>query len=465
MRMSREAPPHSPESEVAVLGSIMLRPKILDSVSGILSPGDFYTKGHRTIYMAMLEMIKSQQAIDIVTLGTWLTTRKKLDEVGGLEFLSELTETVPTSQNAKNYAKTVHQKAMMRAVIELCWKVLEEAYSSTMEPARVIGDAQESMFRLLDGQQADRGVLGIEEIVNEGLASIDRVLERRGTSSVTTGFPSADRILTELPPGELAIIAGDSSHGKTALLLNILEHNAARGLNVLLFSIETTAAAIGTRIFTQQTGIARKDFYTEDSLRKIMAATAEIQERYSTFYVDDNSSPDVGYIHRTVREMTSRGIGPAVVAVDYVQLMDPGASSESRERAVNEASRGLKHIAKSCGVSVIGLSQLNDQRRQKTSPMKRRPGRGDLRESKAIFHHAFDLLTIWRPEADFLEDGDEDDCPVDWIGMAELGIIKNKDGALGRVKLRWRPEMMRFEEPASDTHEQRAMDYHDNQEG
>ena len=460
MKIAKGEPPHSEESEIAVLGSIMLRPTILDTVSGILSPGDFYRANHRTIYQAMLDMSKGQQAIDVVTLSERLTTQKKIDDVGGIEFLSELTDVVPTSHNAKSYAQTVRQKAVLRSVIEHCWTVLDWAHSSTAEPSKIIGDAQDALFRMLEGQQTERGVLDIRGVMREAMDSIDRVIDRKGASSATTGFASADRILTELPPGEMTIIAGDSGHGKTALLLNILEHNAARGVNVLLFSLETTAASIGTRIITQQTGIARKDFYTDDSLRDITGAIEAIQRRYANFYIDDNSNPDVGYIHRKVREMASRGLGPAIVAVDYVQLMDPGASKESRERAVNEASRGLKHIAKSCNLNAIGLSQLNDERRKKTSPMKRRPGRGDLRESKAIFHHAYQLMTIWRPEADYLDDGEEDDCPAEWVGMGELGIIKNKDGALGRVKLRWRPEMMRFEDPASDEQERQAKDYH-----
>ena len=432
-------PPNSVESELALLGSIMLRPNALEKVYDIISPGDFYRANHRYIYEVMLELYNRRDAIDVVTVSERLTRQKRLDQVGGVEFLSQLTENVPTSHNITSYATIIADKAILRSLLETAWEIIEEGYTATRDVREIVDEAERKVFEV--GQREVKSSLEpIEEIVNNSLKEVLKYFqEGAGYTGVATGFEKFDEITNGLQRGELVIIGARPSMGKSALALNMAENVALRDRTpVAVFTLEMSSNMCGMRMLAS---IARVD------LAKLRKGEADQKDYYdltkagsalseAPIYIDDSGGLTIDEIRAKSRRLKAdKGLG--LVIVDYIQLLQPRAGIQSREQQIADISRSLKALAKELYVPVVALSQLN-RAVENRSADERRPRLSDIRESGAVEQDADLICFIYRHEYYNPDDFESK-------GRAEVIIAKNRNGPTGACDLTFLKQYTRFE--------------------
>ena len=433
-------PEHLPicnlEAEQAVLGAILVRPEVLDEVSDILEPGDFYREAHGNVYQAMLALYDRKEPVDLVTVSARLKEVGWIEGCGGPVFLAGLSEQVGFATNALYYAKMVHDKAMLRRLKTS----LVEAASSCHEPHDDVDsflDACESrILQVMEDRQIQAQPLS--ELVAPEMTRIESLYDRQTELlGVSSGFVDLDRLTQGFQRGDLTVLAARPSMGKTSLALNIAFHAAHhRQVPVAFFSLEMSKAQLVQRLIASEGRI--------DSDR-VRSGRME-QEEWSTFnkvgellmqvpiFIDDQPSPTPLEIRARARRLKSRhGIG--LVVMDYLQLaQDPKA--KSREQEIGGISRAMKALAKELNVPVIVLSQLNREV-EKRPNKNRRPILADLRDSGQIEQDADVVLFIYRDEV-YREDSPDK-------GIAEVRLAKQRNGPLGLIRLTYLKEFMRFE--------------------
>jgi replicative DNA helicase len=434
---SREMP-HSEESELALLGSILLRPTAIEKVYDIIRPGDFYRSAHRHVYEAMLERFNNRDAIDLITLQETLTTNEKLEQVGGVEFLSELSESVPTSYNIVSYAQIIADKAILRDLLETTWGIIEEGYSPGRAVREIVDDAERKIFEV--GQrEVESALKPIDEVVRESLKDIDKYFaEGEKFTGTATGFYELDDLTNGLQPGELSIIAARPSMGKTAFALNIAENVAIRdNLPVLIFTLEMSAKACGLRMLSSIAKIdmsrLRKGEADKDDYYDLTRAGSVLAE--SPLFIDDSGFVGTDDIRVKGRRLKAEKKKLGLILIDYIQLMRPRQGIQSREQQISDISRSLKGIAKELDVPVVALSQLN---RGVENRDNKRPRLSDIRESGAVEQDADMIFFIYR---DDYYNPETSESP----GMAEIRLAKNRNGPTGNAELVFLKKNARFE--------------------
>lgn len=434
-----KVPPNSIEAEQSLIGGLMLDALAWDKVADIITSEDFYRKDHRLIFSAIASLIDGGSPCDVVTVSEHLDSRSELDDSGGLEYLATLANETAGAANARAYAKILRERATLRALISAGNEMAGSAYTNDgRTAAEVLDDAEKMVFEIADrGTRGKKGFKSLKEILPAAVDRIDTLHQADGDiTGISTGFNEFDKLTAGLQPGDLIIIAGRPSMGKTALAVNIAE-NAAIGAKVptAIFSMEMPAQQLAFRMISSlgrvdQSHLRTGNFPDEDWSRINMAVQLMSE---APIFIDDTPSLAPGEIRARARRL-HREHGLGLIVVDYLQLMQVPGSKENRATEISEISRGLKALAKELECPVIALSQLNRSVEQRTD---RRPIMSDLRESGAIEQDADLIVFIYREEVY------NQDTPRK--GVADIAIAKQRNGPIGDFPLTFVGRYTKFE--------------------
>jgi len=421
-------PPQNLEAEKALLGSIMLRPGVINELLDVISPESFYAERHRLIYRSMLDLYAKSNPIDLLSLSSHLKEREKLEQAGGLTYLTELVESVPTASNAAHYAEIVQKKHVMRGLIHASDFIAELGYSDPEELEELLEKAEKRIFEVTNLSRA-RTYLELKEALGEAWDRLDRLHKSAaGLRGIPTGFRELDNLLSGFQRSDLVILAARPSMGKTALALDIARQTAVcHNTSVGIFSLEMSAQQLVDRMLAAESKVNAWDLRTgrlsgdsvfnriRDSLDKLAAAP---------IYIDDQPANNILKIRSVARRLKSEK-GLSLVIVDYLQLMVPTQSrhSDSLVQQVTEISRSLKHLARELDIPVLAISQLSRD-------VERRGGKprlSDLRDSGSIEQDADVVMFIHRDDK-YNENSDRPN-------IAEILVEKHRNGPTGRVEL------------------------------
>lgn len=441
-------PPHSIEAEQSVIGGLLLENEALDKVADILSPDDFYQHDHKTIYQHIARLIERNRPADIVTVAESLENTAELASVGGIAYLGSLAQNTPTAANIRRYAEIVRERAIMRKLVTVGSDIAGSAFSPNGRDAQqLLDEAEAKIFQIAEsGNKNNEGFQDIKELLPQVAEKIDELFSREDQSEVTgipTGFTDLDRMTSGLHGGDLIIVAGRPSMGKTAFSINMAENVALdTGLPVAVFSMEMGATQLATRMIGSVGRLDQHRMRTgrleDEDWEKLTTALGKLNE--APIFIDEGaglSSFDVRARARRLHRQTGK-LG--LIVVDYLQLMaaPAGTRSENRATEISEISRSLKALAKELDVPVVALSQLNRGLEQRPD---KRPVMSDLRESGAIEQDADLILFIYRDE---VYNPDSEDK-----GTAEIIVGKQRNGPIGRVRLTFIGQHTRFEDFAN----------------
>ena len=427
-------PPVAVEAEMGLLGAIIWDPKVIGDVIGVVRNGeDFSSPRHARIYDAIVEIYDRHATVDIVLLNQLLSDRGLVDAVGGLDYIVQLAEGVPSAANAVHWARVVREKATMRELISAAGEILEEVHTSRIPAQHMLESAEQRIFRI--AQKREAGVVSSAgDLVHETMRMIDES-DGGGFMGVRTGYAHLDELTNGLQKGEMIILAARPSMGKTALALNLLQQIGQHNVPSVMFSLEMGKQQLIQRMLCALGGIdaqrLRKHMLGSDDYKRLMTACAEISKL--PLFIDDTPGLSLLSMRSKARRLKERyGIG--FVAIDYLQLMSSGSRVESRQLEVSEISRGIKAMARELDVPVLCLSQLNRAAEQREG---HRPRMSDLRESGSIEQDADVVMMLHRE--DYYHRGDPNwaDENPDKVGTAELILAKQRNGPTGTVDLVW----------------------------
>ncbi|MEM9414909.1 MAG: replicative DNA helicase [Planctomycetota bacterium] len=429
-------PPSAIEAECALLGSMILDWRVCGEVVQIVkSPEDFYKPAHGTIYKALVELYDNVQSIDMVQLAQKLTDQGVLDQVGGVDYLIELFESVPSAVSAGHYATLVREKALVRKLIDASATVMHECYHTDDPADDLLNKAGQLIFKIQEKRGIDDAA-DLHALLEETMEKLE-AHDGRAVTGVETGFFEFDEMTNGLHPGEMTIIAARPSMGKTAFMLNIAEHIATvNHIPVGVFSLEMSKQQLAQRLLCSRSGVdsqkLRKNMLSRDDFGQLQMTVGELAE--APMYIDDTPGLNLMALRAKARRMATEHHIKCLF-IDYLQLMsDPGANS--RQEEVSSLSRGIKALAREISVPVICLSQLNRAAEQREG---HRPRMSDLRESGSIEQDA-DVVAMVHRE-DYYHRSDPDYEPNH---QAEIIIAKQRNGPTGVVKLQFHGPTTRF---------------------
>ena len=438
-------PPHSVEGESSVLGGLLLDNNAWDRIGDILVDGDFYRYEHRLIYAAIKALVDAGKPADVITVFEHIQSQGKAEEVGGLGYLNSLAQYVPSASNIQRYAEIVRDRSTLRNLVSAG----DEIATSALNPnGRAVADlVEESEKRIFAiGEHGKRNKQGFRVMKSLVAKLLDRVMEMsdnpNDVTGVPTGFYDLDRMTAGFQPGDLIVLAARPSMGKTALVINIAEHVALHeGLPVAVFSMEMSASQLAVRVVGSIGRIdqnhLRNGRLTDEEWPRLTEAIAKLDT--ISLFIDESSGLTSGELRSNARRLARQCGQLGLIVVDYLQLMSGSTNAgENRATELGEISRGLKMLARELKCPVIALSQLN--RSVELRPDKR-PMMSDLRESGAIEQDADCIAMLYRDDY-YNKDSKEP-------GVAELNLVKQRNGPTGKVKLAFIKNQTRFENLAS----------------
>ncbi|HLS42530.1 MAG TPA: replicative DNA helicase, partial [Paenalcaligenes sp.] len=425
-------PPHSVEAEQSVLGGLLLDNAAWDRIADIIVDDDFYRFDHRIIWQHITRLIGLARPADVVTVHESLAMSGKADEVGGLAYLNALAHNTPSAANIRRYAEIVRERSMLRKLVTVADEISSAAFNPQGKEARqILDDAESRVFQIAqEGARGNAGFQEIQPLLTQVVERIDELYHREGDSEITgvpTGFVDLDRMTSGLQPGDLVIVAGRPSMGKTSLSMNIGEHVAIQqGLPVAVFSMEMGAVQLAMRMvgsvgLLDQHRMRTGKLDAED-WPKLTHAVQQVQE--AQIYIDETPGLSSMEVRARARRLSRQCGKLGLIIIDYLQLMSGNSSSENRATEISEISRSLKGLAKELDCPLIALSQLNRSLEQRPN---KRPVMSDLRESGAIEQDADLILFIYRDEVYNPDSPDK--------GTAELIIGKQRNGPIGTVRV------------------------------
>lgn len=435
-------PPHSIEAERAVLGALITSEDVFDTVHSIIKTKDFYRDAHRIIYEALVKIIGMQRRADLVLLTEELTRMKKMDDVGGIAYISSLANASMGAYNIDAHAKIINQKAQLRQLIDAGNKIVGQCYEGAGDPDDIIDDAEKQILSVTGVSNGEQSFSSVGDIIVNTLNTISENSRRKGgLTGISTGFRRLDKITNGLQRSDLILVAARPSMGKTAFTLNIAQHVAVKDhFSVAFFSLEMSKEQLVGRILSSLAGVNSQKIRTgqlsSQEWDNIISATHALSE--ATLYIDDTPGLTAQSMRAKLRRLKSeRGLD--LVVVDYIQLMEGKKTQggDNRQQEISEISRNLKLIARELDVPMVALSQLS---RGVESRQDKRPVLSDLRESGSLEQDADIVMFLYRdkyynPEAQEL--GDDRD-------ITEVIIRKHRNGELGTVELMFQGEFTRF---------------------
>jgi replicative DNA helicase len=443
-------PPHSLEAEQGVLGCLLLDPNTCVPIAiGKFKAGKevFYDLRHQTIYEQLVEMGEAKQAIDLITVQQRLKDKNVLEAVGGLAYLSQLQDAVPSAANLEYYAEIVREKRLLRRMLQTCTGVISRIYESEGD-VDVFMDEVESEVLRTGEERVEATDKGIVDLVHSAITTIEHYHSRQGElTGLSTGFRDFDKMTTGLHPGEMVVLAARPSMGKTSLAMNIAEHIVLEEQQAVgVFSLEMTAESLVLRMLCSRARVnlrnIREGFMAERDFPKLTAAAGKLAK--APLYIDDTSGLSILQLRAKARRMWQQHQIKLFV-VDYLQLLNSTArrTDQNRQQEIADISSGIKALAKELSVPVIVLSQLN---REMEKDKNRKPRLSDLRESGAIEQDADLVGLLYKPNAG---DDDESGGAEEADGLpVNLLIAKQRNGPTGDVPLTFLKGFTRFESAA-----------------
>ncbi|MHB8365908.1 MAG: replicative DNA helicase [Acidithiobacillus sp.] len=438
-----KAPPHSIEAEQSVIGALLIDPDTADQVTEAVTAEDFYERRHRQIFQAISAMLGAGRAIDAVTVSEWLQDHELLANVGGMQYLLMLANETPSAANVLAYAHIVRKHAILRDLIRVSREIADMAYHPEgRESQALLDEAESKVFQLAEGRQ--HGSESFKRLKDAIPAIIDRIeaatMDKKGVTGLATGFADLDKETSGLHPGQLVIVAGRPSMGKTSFAMNIAEHVACNeGKTVAIFSMEMPTEEIVMRSLSSRGRVdqyrLRNGTLGNEDWPKVAHAIEELSD--AQLFADDSAALSPADLRSRARRI-KRDHGLDLIVVDYLQLMQAPGHGNNRVAEISEISRSLKALAKELSIPVIALSQLNRSLENRT---EKRPQMSDLRESGAIEQDADLILFLYRDEV-YYKDKEE------LKGIAEVIIGKQRNGPIGTVRMIFFGEYTRFENHA-----------------
>lgn len=431
-----KVPPHDLEAEQAIIGSMLTdRDAVISSIE-ILKEEDFYREDNRAIYAAILNLYNRSEPIDIITVKAELESMGKFEQVGGLEYLAELPEKVPTTANAEKYIKIVEEKSILRRLIKTANEIIELGYSPTEDVEDIMEGAEKKIFDIMQ-QKNQKSYTPIKDVLVESFTKLEELYNRKQhITGVPTGFSELDYKTAGLHGSDLILIAARPAMGKTAFALNIATNASVRAkVPVAVFSLEMSKDQLVNRILCSEAMVDSNKVRTgkleENDWTKLAESIGPLSE--AEIYIDDTPGISVTEIRAKCRKLKlEKNIG--MVVIDYLQLVQgSNKRNGSREQEISEISRSLKILAKELNVPVIALSQLSRAAEQRPD---HRPMLSDLRESGAIEQDADIVMFLYRDDY-YNEDSEKKD-------IAEVIIAKHRGGSTGTVELLWLGSYTKF---------------------
>ena len=431
------AAPWSAEAEQAVLGAMLLDQDAALRASELLDDSMFYREAHRRLYRAMAALTERRTVIDHITLRDELMRRGELDAAGGLEYLAELVDAVPTAANLEFHARIVKDKAILRRLIEGATAIVTEAYDGKATAGELLDSAESRIFQISQ-QRGDEGFTRIKEMLWPTMERIE-TLQKSGKAitGVPSGFADLDSLTSGFQPSELVVVAARPSMGKTAFCLNVASNAALEGQGIAIFSLEMSKESLVHRMLTAMARVdsqrVRQGTLRDFDFTQLARAAGILQS--CPIWIDDTPALTLLEMRSKARRLKAEN-DIRMVVVDYLQLMRSPEHAENRVQEISDISRSLKALARELEVPVIALSQLSRASEQRGG--ERKPILSDLRDSGAIEQDADLVIFIHRPEYYDREDESK-------RGLAEVMLAKNRNGPTGDVQLKFTREYTRFD--------------------
>lgn len=431
-----KVPPHDLEAEQAILGSMLTDKDAVISSIERLKENDFYRDDNRAIYTAILNLYNRAEPIDIITVKAELESMGKFEQVGGLEYLAELPEKVPTTANALKYIKIVEEKSTLRNLIKTANEIIELGYDPTEDVEDIMEDAEKKIFNIMQNKN-QKGYTPIKDVLVDSFTQLEELYNRKQhITGVATGFTELDYKTAGFHSSDLILIAARPAMGKSAFALNIATNAAVKAnVPVAIFSLEMSKEQMVNRILCSEAMVDSNKVRTgkleEEDWTKLAGSIGPLSE--AEIYIDDTPGISVMEIRAKCRKLKlEKNIG--MVVIDYLQLVQgSNKRNGSREQEISEISRSLKILAKEIGVPVVALSQLSRAVEQRPD---HRPMLSDLRESGAIEQDADIVMFLYRDDY-YNQDSEKKD-------IAEVIVAKHRGGSTGTIELLWLGSYTKF---------------------
>ncbi|OFZ87208.1 MAG: replicative DNA helicase [Betaproteobacteria bacterium RBG_16_64_18] len=442
--LALKMPPHSIEAEQSVLGGLMLDNTAFERVGDLLTEHDFYRDDHRRIWRHIVKLIEKGRPADVVTVDESIKSSEDRDRTGGLAYLGALAQNTPSAQNIRRYGEIVRDRAIMRKLVEAGAEISDSALNPAgKDIGQILDEAESKVFQIAEsGTRGRQGFHDIQQLLTRVMERVETLYQRDNPLDITgvpTGYHDLDQRTSGLQGGDLVIIAGRPSMGKTALALNIAEHVAVENrLPVAVFSMEMSGTQLAMRMLGSIGHLdqhkLRTGRLTDEDWNRLTNAVGKLHD--APIHIDESASINALELRARARRLHRQYGKLGLIVIDYLQLMSSTSGSEDENRAtqISAMSRSLKALAKELDVPVVALSQLNRGLEQRPN---KRPVMSDLRESGAIEQDADLILFIYRDEV--YNDSTPDK------GVAEIIIGKQRNGPIGTVRLTFLGEYTRFE--------------------
>jgi len=446
---SLKIPPHSIEAEQSVLGGLMLDNEAWMTVVDKIAEEDFYRQDHRLIFRAIAYLASLQRPLDVVTLSEWLKENKQLEDAGGLAYLATMAKDTPSAANIGAYADIVREKSILRQLISVGTDIADSAFNTGGRDTKTLLDeAEKRVFKIVEqGARNTRSFRPLKNLMKLSLEHIEELSKLDSSiTGVSTGYTDLDDMTSGLQKGDLIIVAGRPSMGKTTFSMNIAEYAAAhKKLPVAVFSMEMPGEQLTMRLLSSMGRVnqhnVRTGQLTEEDWPRIATAVKIFAD--VPMFIDDSPGLSPNEVRARARRLVREQGQLGLIIIDYLQLMQGNGKSENRTNEVSEISRALKGLAKELEVPVMVLSQLNRSLEQRPN---KRPVMSDLRESGAIEQDADVIMFVYRDEV-YNPDSAEK-------GSAEIIIAKQRNGPIGTCRLTFLGHYTRFENYTADVYNQ-----------
>jgi len=429
--------PHSNEAEQSVIGSMLMDKEAIIAASEVVMADEFYQRQYGVMFEAMVELFNEGKPVDLVTLQNRLQEKDVPPELSSIDVIREIITTVPTSANVRSYAHIVHEKAVLRRLIKVNEEIANTCYAGKEPLSQILADTEKSIFSLLQSRGGGEFV-PIKQVALNVLEKIEEASKTQGTvTGIPTGFIDLDYKTSGMQPSDFVLIAARPSMGKTAFVLNLVDHVAVKkGIPCMVFSLEMSKEQLVNRMLSMETNVdsqkLRTGSLTDADWDAVVEGIGVIGN--SKLIIDDSPGISITDLRSKCRKMKLE-YGLDMVIIDYLQLMSGSGSKggENRQQEVSEISRSLKALARELNAPVIALSQLS---RACETRQDHRPMLSDLRESGSIEQDADVVMFLYRD--------DYYNKDTDMPNVAEVIIAKQRNGPIGTVNLLWRPEYTKF---------------------